>query len=460
MAVPSAVRSCARRPLRASLIAIGLLLVLPQAYAQTYTPADPVLYWHQVAATAPVVVRHGGPYQQFRALAMVQLAVHDALNAIDPRFETYSTVPTAPASASPNAAVAAAAHDVVMGLIPPNADPAHPNSVARLAVQNAYTAALAAIADGTAENDGVAAGQAAAAAILATRTNDGSASPHIPAYVGANIAGRYQSTAPFGSAAPQFSNWAATAPFVVQSATQFHVPPGEIFDLSGDAYASEYNQVKQQGDARKRAAAPNSHHSDVARFWYHGGVDWHTNARLILPGFDLDWWQQARTLALMAVSMADSGIANAHSKYAYAFWRPVTAIRWANDGNPRTKPDPNWLPFITVPPYPDYPCGSTGAAGAATTALRLALGTNHAPFTRTVNAPALPLAGQAWPAGLPGVPAKAITRTYHSLQQAANEVGKSRVYAGIHFWEGCQAGTVQGEMTAEYIYPRILQPAQ
>ncbi|QNP40964.1 vanadium-dependent haloperoxidase [Lysobacter solisilvae (ex Woo and Kim 2020)] len=332
------------------------------------------------------------------------------------------------------------------------------NTAARNAVVAAYIAALNAIPDGTAENDGVAAGRAAARAILTARLNDGSGSPHTPAYTAVPAAGVYVSTVPFGSAAPQFNHWSATRPFVVQSATQFRVPPGEIFDLSSDAYADAYNQVKDLGDARTRGARPDSPQSDIARFWYHGGVDWQANARLILPGFNLDAWGQARALALMSVSMADAGIANAESKYWYTFWRPVTAIRWASDGNPNTQSDPSWLPFITIPPYPDYPCGSTGAAGAATGALRLVLGTNHAPFTRTVNVPALPLANQMWPAGLPGVPAKAITRTYSSLSNALNEVGRSRVYAGIHFLEGCQAGGVQGEMTAEYIYPRILQP--
>lgn len=451
-----AVQSPARpRALRASLLAIGLLLALPAAHAQTYTPAEPVLFWHQVTATPPVVVRHGGPYQQFRAMAMVQLAVHDALNAIDRRYATYRPQPPAPASASPEAAVAAAAHGVVLGLLPDV--PA--NGAARAAVNAAYNNALLAIPDGAAESAGVAAGHAAANAILLARTNDGSGNPN-PGYSGADTAGTYVSTVPFGSLAPQFNGWSATLPFVVQGATQFHVPPGEIFDLSSDAYASEYNQVRNLGDVRKRAGAPDSQQSDIARFWYHGGVDWHTNARLMLPGFQLDWWQQARTLALMAVSMADTGIANTHSKYTYTFWRPVSAIRWADDGNADTPSDPDWLPFITVPPYPDYPCGSTGAAGAATTALRLALGTDQAPFTRTINAPALPLPNQSWPAGLATVPAKAITRTYYSLRQAANEVGKSRVYAGIHFLEGCQVGLVQGEMTAEYIYPRILQPVE
>lgn len=457
MSALSSVRPRAKPALRINLAAAALLLALAP-----HAQADAVLDWNRVAATFPVVGSFGGPYQQFRSLAIVQIAVHDALNSIDPRYHTYSVVPAAPAGASADAAVAAAARYALLGDDDAGLTGVVPaaNTAARNAVEAAYTAALAAIPDGAAETQGVAAGRAAAAAILTTRLNDGSGAPHTPGYSAVPGLGVYVSTVPFGSVAPQFSNWSATRPFVVQSATQFLVPPGELFDLASDTYADEYNQVRNLGDARKRASAPDSEQSDIARFWYHGGVDWHANARLILPGFNLDAWDQARTLALMGISMSDTGISNTASKYTYAFWRPVTAIRWADDGNPKTKSDPTWLPFLVNPPYPDYPCGSTGAAGSATTALRLALGTNSAPFTRTINAPALPVAGQSWPDGQPGVPAKAITRTYHSLTHAAGEVGRSRMYAGIHFMEGCQAGLVQGEMTAEYIYARILQPVE
>lgn len=455
MSALSSVQPRARPARRVNLVAAAVLLVLA-----THAQADAVLDWNRVAATPPVVGSFGGPYQQFRSLAIVQIAVHDALNSINPRYETYSAVPAAPAGASADAAVAAAARYALLGDDDAGLAGVVPaaNAGARNAVAAAYTAALAAIPDGTAETQGVAAGRAAAVAILTTRLNDGSGAPHTPGYAAAPALGVYVSTVPFGSAAPQFSNWSATRPFVVQSATQFLVPPGDLFDLSSDTYASQYNQVRNLGDARKRAAAPDSEQSDIARFWYFGGVDWHANARLILPGFNLDAWDQARTLALMGISMADTGIANTASKYTYAFWRPLTAIRWTDDGNPHTASDPTWLPFLVNPPYPDYPCGSTGAAGSATTALRLALGTNHAPFTRTISAPKLPVLNQPWPVNTPGVDEKAITRTFHSLSHAAGEVGRSRVYAGIHFLEGCQAGLVQGEMTAEYIYARILRP--
>lgn len=435
-------------PRRTLLAAATLLLGLPLAQA-----GDAVIDWNAIASGPAVVARFGGPYQQFRAMAIVQVAVHDALNAIDPRYETYSVVPAAAAGASSDAAVAAATHDTLLGLLALTPDGA-PKTAAVTLIENAYAAALAAIPDGTAETQGVAAGSAAAAAILADRAGDGSSSPHSPAYSAAPGPGVYQPTPnPVAPGTPMFSNWSAVRPFVLDSSSQFRVTPGAIFDLSSARYASEYNQVKQQGDAFKRGAMPDSEQSDIARFWAGGGVDWNANARLILDRFDLDAWRQARALALMNLSIADATINNAESKYHYAFWRPVTAIRWADDGNPDTESDPSWRPFLTTPPYPDYPCNSTSAGGGASGALRLALGTNSAGFTRTVNAPAAPL-----PAPMTNLPAKPITRHYGSLTHAAGELARSRVYAGIHFYEGCKAGLDQGTAVAKYIFERALRP--
>ena len=434
---------------RATLLALALLLALPVASA-----ADAVTDWNAIASGPVVGPRFGGPYQQFRAMAIVQIAVHDALNSIDRRYDPYSAVSPAPAGASANAAVAAAARDTLLGLLASTPDGEAKTAAIDL-VNTSYANALAAIPNGTAKTQGIAAGSAASAAILLARTNDGSSTPHTPAYSAAPGPGVYQPTpAPIDPGPVQFSGWSATKTFVVPSATYFRVAPAEIFDLAGARYASEYNQVKHIGDARVRGTALNSQQSDIARFWAGGGLDWNANARLILEGFHLDRWGNARALALMTVSIADATINNAESKYWYAFWRPVTAIRWANDGNPQTQSDPAWRPFIQTPPYPDYPCNSTSATGGATTALRLALGTNNAPFTRTVNAPPL-----AMPEPIPTAPGKAITRTYASLTHAAGEVARSRVYAGIHFYEGCKAGLDQGDKAARYIYAHAFRPA-
>ena len=434
--------------LNATLLASALLLALPTAAA-----ADTVTDWNAVAMGPTVAPRFGGPYNQFLAAAAVQLAVHDALNSIDPRYETYNVVPAAPAGASADAAIATAARDTLLGLLALLPDSAA-KTTAINNINTAYANTLAAVPDGVAETQGIAAGAAAAAAMLAARADDGSLFPHTPGYSAEPGAGNYVATPnPIAPGVPQFSNWKNVRPFVVESSSQFRVTPSVIFDLTSAQYASEYNQVKQIGDALKRGANPDSQQSDIARFWASGGVDWNANARLIFGGFDLDRWEHARALALMTVSIADATLNNAESKYYYAFWRPVTAIRWADDGNPDTDSDPTWRPFLTTPPYPDYPCNSTSAGGGATTALRLALGTNSAGFTRTVNAPAIPL-----PAPLNELPAKPITRHFGSLTAAAGELARSRVYAGIHFSEGCKAGLDQGAAGAEYIHARALRP--
>jgi hypothetical protein len=140
-------------------------------------------------------------------------------------------------------------------------------------------------------------------------------------------------------------------------------------------------------------------------------------------------------------------------KYTYDFWRPVTAIRWADDGNPKTASDPTWRPFLVTPPYPDYPCALPTATGAATEVLRQFLGRDDIAFTRVFNAPAVPL-----PAPMAALPAKTITRSFASLSAAAAESRNARVYAGIHFREGCVAGARQGVQVGRFVARHQLRP--
>ena len=163
----------------------------------------------------------------------------------------------------------------------------------------------------------------------------------------------------------------------------------------------------------------------------------------------------ARLFALLNLALADALIANQTWKYTYAFWRPVTAIRWADDGNPATESDPVWRPFLVTPPYPDYPCALPTIAGTGMEVLRNFFGTDDIMFTRTVAAPAVPL-----PAPLATLPAKTITRSFHSLSEAAAEAQRARVYAGIHFREGCVAGGRQGAQIARYVVGHALLPVK
>ena len=418
--------------------------------------ADVVIDWNVV--TEMVVPRFGGPQPQSRAQAMVQIAVHDALNAISARYARYTNIPVAAAGALPDAAVAAAARHTLLALLLP-VPPSMQKQDAINAIEAAYAATLGPEPYDAATQAGIAVGESAANAILALRDGDGSDTPHLP-YTLLPGPGVYQPTPnPEFPAAiiPSFAGWANVTPFVLNHSAQFEVGPGEIFELTNAAYARDYNEVKNVGDARVRGTQSNadSEESNIARFWPGGGSNWNQTTRVIVSGLGLDRWQHARLFALLHISQADALIANQRWKYTYNFWRPVTAIRWLDDGNPDTAYDTVWRPFLVTPAYPDYPCALPTSAGAATEVLRQFFGTDEIAFTRSFMAPAVPL-----PAPLTTLPTKLITRSFTSLSQAAAEAMDARVFAGIHFREGCQAGVRQGTQVARFVVQHALRAAK
>lgn len=428
-------------------LALAAVLAVPAAAA-----ADVVTDWNLIAEL--VAPRFGGPQQQSRVQAMVQIAVHDALNAIDPRYDRYTGLARAAVDTSPSAAVAAASRRTLLELLAPLPDsPA--KQAAIQTIDDAYLASVGPAPYDSSTQSGIDLGEEAASAILALRMADGSATPHLP-YSLLPGPGVYQPTPnPEFPAVitPSFAGWAYVTPFVLRHGSQFEVEPGAIFNLAGPDYAREYREVKAVGDARVRGALPDSVESDVARFWPGGGSNWNLTTRLILEGRGLDSWEHARLLALLNMAQADALIANQTWKYTYNFWRPVTAIRWADDGNPDTESDPVWRPFLVTPPYPDYPCALPSATSASTEVLRRFFGTDAVPFTRSFMAPAVPL-----PAPMAPLPAKLITRSFTSLSKAAAEAASARVYAGIHFREGCTAGVRQGRQIGHFVVVQSLRP--
>jgi hypothetical protein len=452
------------RAMRRGLLPTALML----AFALP-VQAGPVLDWNALASGPVVAPRFGGPQQQGRMMAITSIAVHDALNSIDRRYDTYNKLPPASPGASPDAAIAAAARTALLamiGALPPAVPPEDTNrAIAIQAIEDAYAAAIGPGAPSAAEAAGIAAGEAAADEIIALRYDatatglvpvDGSGTPNSPPYDLPPGLGVHQPTpAPEFPAVtiPILTGWSAVTPFALDSATRFRAPPGRIFNLHGLRYAVEYAFVKHVGDARVRGAQPNSQASDIPRFWAGGGLDWNANARAIAANRGLGRWGHARLFALLNIAISDTHVTNMESKYFYSFWRPVTAIRWGNDGNPFTRSDAYWRPFLQTPPYPDYPCASTGMTGAAAQTLRRFFHTDALPFTRTANAPAVPL-----PAPLVELPPKAITRSYPRLSHAEHEQALGRVYAGIHFLEGCTAGLRMGNQVADWVYSGYLRP--
>lgn len=421
-------------PLATSLPTPRLLVLALASLLSGAVQADSVTDWNAVAASASPAF--GGPPQRSYFVAMAQIAVHDALNSIDPRYATYGVVPLANPGANADAAVAAAAHDVLIAELS-RAPETPTKAAARATVESQYVAALAAIPASPAKAQGIGAGQAAAASLLAMRSNDGSATPNLP-YVLAAGPGVYQSTAP-NFPVPANAGWAMVRPFVLTSNDQFRADPSELFDLTSATYTRDYNEVKSVGSAAVRGAAPDSEESRIARYWGNGGADWNGVTRTIVPGLGMDRWQHARLFALVEIAEADAGIAVFDTKYTYNFWRPVTAIRWADDGNPATASDPNWLPYLNSPPYPDYTCGLTTTSSGALEVLRRFFGTDAVPYTFS---------------------AAGITRSFETLSQAAQEGADARVYSGIHFRTGCETGIRMGEKIGRYVILHALKPVK
>ena len=288
--------------------------------------ADVVTDWTVVIET--VAPRFGGPQQQSRVQTIAHVAIHDALNAIVPRYERYTDVGRADSHASPDAAIAAAGRESLLALLAGVPDFAL-KQAAIATIEAAYTATVGPGPYDAATQAGLDTGAAAAAAIVALRTDDGSATPHLP-YTLSRGPGVYQPTPnPEFPAVitPSFAGWAHVTPFALRSNSQFEVRPGALFDLSGRRYAREYNEVKEVGEAHTRGSLPDSEESDIARFWPGGGSNWSSSAREIVSGRGLDRWQHARLFTLLNMAQADALIANQLWKYTYNFWRPVTAIR-------------------------------------------------------------------------------------------------------------------------------------
>jgi hypothetical protein len=369
-----------------------------------------VTYWNRVAAEAFVPSQGTNPLAQSRTFAIFHAAIHDALNAIDHRFEAWTPGLAEAQGASVDAAVATAAHDVLVALVPDQA----------AFVEAEYTRALADIEEGTAKSGGVAAGRASASATLSRRAADGSQEATQPAYVPRTGPGEYQFTPPFDFAL--LPRWGEVKPFVID--LREHSVPGPQALSSAD-YARDLAYLSAiGGSASTRRTAEQS---EIARFWYEDSpLGWNRIANTVVRQRKLDAWAAARVFALVNFAMADGFIAGFEAKYRFRFWRPVTAIHEAAaDGNPQTKADAGWQSFLVTPPVPDYPSTHTVLGWAAAQTLIDLFGDDVRFTTASLTVPG-------------------VTREFRGFSAAAKENGLSRVYAGIHFQHAVRDGGRQG----------------
>src|SRR4029450_1050936 len=324
---------------------------------------DAVTVWNAnagVAATAACLAPLNNPLHESRIYAMMHVAIHDAVNAIDRRSRPYALDVQAEADASPDAAAPAAARDVLVALIAQLPLELHPRACIDAGVASAeaaYAAALAAIANGPAKAEGIAVGQAAAAAILHLRADDGAVGPFLNFACPQNtVPGQYQCTP--GTPFIVFEGWPDVPPFVLNHSSQFR--PGPPYAVDGKKYTADFNEVKSLGgDGVTTPSARTADQTEIALYWWESSpLKWNRIARIVSADRGLDLWENARLFGLLNMALADGYIAMVDSKNHYNYWRPVTAIRTADtDGNPDTTVDPTWTSLRPTPPDQDYGSG-------------------------------------------------------------------------------------------------------
>jgi hypothetical protein len=405
----------------------------------------------QAIAAAPALVPPGAPLAPFieaRLYAIATVAMHDALNAIVPRFERYADTGPIERNAGIAAAVLTAAHDAIVGAAP----------ASQSSTDAWYAAAIAGEAASPGYADGVVLGQRVAAAILARRSGDGTAGGGVAPYTPDTNPGDYQFTFPFNTPGFDFfgtggfadaSMWGATVtPFVVTSTTQFRAerPYGAASNAAAvqtEQYTADFNEVKALGCAG--CTARNAEQTAIALFWVENSpTGWNRLAGVAAAQRKLDAWDTARLLALLEMGEFDAYATNLESKYYYDFWRPVSAIALAgSDGNPSTTPAAGWevLAFPT-PPVPDYPSAHSAAGGAGAAIIEAVIPGKGGALSMTSGS-------------LPGV-----TRTFASAADAARENALSRIYVGFHFRHAVDVGLTQGRQVGDYIALNALRPSR
>jgi len=362
-----------------------------------------------------------------RSMAIVHLAIYDAVNAIVGGHAPYLVL-HAPRIASPDAAVAAAAHTALLSLFPSQ----------QAVIDAKFQHSLSQIGGGAHVRQGIRVGNEAANAILAARADDGSDSTP-PVFVPQSGPGEYQLTPP-NFQQPVFTNWPDVRPFALETGDQFRPPPPPA--VTSPRYTTDFDEVKSLGEIT--SSTRSAEQTDIGRFWGAAPVQnvWNQIAQMAGVSFDNSLEQNARMFALLDASVADGVIALYDSKYAYHRWRPVTAVRAAdNDGNSDTAGDPNWTPLAVTALDPSYAGAHAEISQSAAATLRDFFGTDRLDFSLTNP-------------NLPG-----IVRTFQSFSQAADEAAVSRIYAGQHFRYDEDAGQALGEEVGNFVFDNILELA-
>ena len=342
-----------------------------------------------------------------RGQAMLHIAMFEAVNAIDRRYAPYKLSLSADRAASREAAAASAAYDVLLAL--------HPDKKADL--DATLAGSLAGITENEAKSKGIELGKQAAAGIIALRANDGSNTPED--YRPATTAGVYVPTT-----IPIESTSSKIKPFAMTSASQFRAAPPPA--LTSETWTRDLNEIREIGS--DTSARRSAEQTTIARFWFFTGPrTYNTIVRQIASNRKMDLVDCARLYALTSMASADAFIAVFEAKYAYNFWRPVTAIRNADlTSNPATPREASWQPLGVTPMHPEYPCAHCITASAVATVLQHVVGNEIDEITLT------------------SPTAAGVTRKWTRLQDYSDEVSSARIFAGFHYRFSTEAGKDMG----------------
>jgi hypothetical protein len=407
---------------------LRLCMLIAILFGSAVAKADVVLDWNVIAVNT-AVTNGQNPFAQARYAAIVQLAVFESVNAITGEYHPYLGTIVAPPGACPEAAAIQAAYRVLSTYFPS----------ASLDAERANS--LASIPDGQAKTDGIATGEAAALAMIARRANDGSSPPQfkIP---GPPVPGEWQATpsCPIvnGVAVGIAFQWQNITPFGISRVREYLLDPPPA--LASRAYAKTYNEVMTVGsiDSTERP----QDRANVALF-YAASSPTQVFNQAVQQVAQERWHslsENARALAVVNMAMNDSLVAAFFNKYHYNFWRPETAIHAGDtDGNPKTDPDPSFVPFVTTPCFPSYPSNHGSAASGAAQVLKRIYGEGG--HFMTLSNPAVP----------------DIVLQYTTFDQITDDISDARVYGGIHFRTDQVAGERLGKAIGNAVYKNNLR---